>query len=350
MMFMMPIVQLILIPLAADYEIKRIAISVIDQDHSTYSQRLTNKLTASGYFRLVQYDNAYANALRQVEKGQADLVLTIPPYFERNLIKENKATLALAADAVNNVKAGLGSAYAAQIIGDFNNEVREQWVQLPRLSPLPQISITTANWYNPHINYRLFMVPGILAILVTMVGSFLASLNIVAEKEIGTIEQINVTPIKKHEFILGKLIPFWVLGLITLTVGMGVAFAIFRIVPVGSYLTIYGFSAIYLLSVLGIGLLLSTFSDTQQQATLFAFFFMMIFVLMSGLYTPIDGMPDWAKAIAYCNPPMYFVKAIRAIFIKGSTFADLSFELLCTVGFAVLFNLLAILNYRKRVG
>jgi ABC-2 type transport system permease protein len=348
MMFIMPILQLILIPLAADYEVKHLSISVIDQDHSSYSRRLITKLTASDYFRLVQYDNNYSNALENVGNGKTDIVLTIPAHFERDLIKENSAKLALAADAVSNTKAGLGSSYASQIIADFNNEIREEWIQMPKFNELPQVQITTANWYNPHIDYHLFMVPGILAILVTMVGSFLASLNIVSEKEIGTIEQINVTPIKKWEFILGKLIPFWVLGMITMTIGMIVAFVIFRIIPSGSYLTIYAFAAVFLLSVLGIGLLISTFTDSQQQATLFAFFFMMVFVLLSGLYTPVDSMPNWAKIIAYCNPPMYFVKVIRAVFIKGSEFSDLLPDFFAIIAFAIFFNGWAILNYSKR--
>jgi ABC-2 type transport system permease protein len=348
MMFLMPIIQLILIPLAADYEVKHLSMSVIDHDHSSYSRRLISKLTASDYFRLVGYDNSYSKALTNIGKGTTDLILTIPAHFERDLIKENKAKLALAADAVSIIKAGLGSSYTAQIIADFNNEIRGEWLQMPRFSEIPQISVTTANWYNPHTDYHLFMVPGILAILVTMVGSFLTSLNIVAEKEIGTIEQINVSPIKKYEFILGKLIPFWVLGMVTMTIGMIVAFVIFRIVPAGHYLTIYVFAAVYLVAVLGIGLLISTFADSQQQATLFAFFFMMIFVLMSGLYTPIESMPDWAKIIAQCNPPMYFVRVIRAIFIKGSSFTDVLPDFYKIVAMAFVFNALAIFNYRKR--
>ena len=348
MMLMMPIIQLILIPYAADFEIKHLTISVIDQDHSSYSRRLTHKLTASNYFQLVQYDNSYGKSMEKVERGQTDLILTIPAHFERDLIKESKAKIALAADAVSNTKASLGSSYANQIINDFNTEIRGEWLLMPKFNEMPQVSITTANWYNPHTDYHLFMVPGILAILVTMVGSLLASLNIVSEKEIGTIEQINVTPIKKYEFILGKLIPFWVLGLLIITIGMGVGYAVFRVYPVGSFLTIYAFSAVFLLSVLGIGLLLSTFSDSQQQATLLAFFFMMIFVLMSGLYTPVDSMPAWAKVIANLNPPMYFIKVMRAIYIKGSTLNDLLPDFFKIIGFAIFFNALAILNYRKR--
>lgn len=347
--FAMPIIQLVVIPFAADYEVKNINISIVDQDNSPYSRQLTQKMTASGYFRLVDYQSNYKQSLEEVEKGHADLILTIPPRFEKNLIRDSKAELFLAADAVNNVKAGLGSAYAAQIVQAFNREIREDLIVFPRFNPVPLIELRSSFWYNPHIDYHLFMVPGILAILVTMVGSFLAALNIVAEKEIGTIEQLNVTPLKKWEFILGKLFPFWVLGMISITMGMIVAYVVFGILPIGSYLTIYLFAALYLIAVLGIGLLVSTFVDTQQQATLFAFFFMMIFILMGGLYTPVDSMPDWAQYIAHVNPPMYFIKVIRAVFIKGSGIWDLKNELFAILGFALFFNILAVWNYRKRV-
>ncbi len=348
MILLMPIIQLIVIPLAADYEIKQISISVVDQDHSPYARKLVQKLTASGYFQLVEYTQSYAQATQTVGDGKTDLILTIPPHFERDLIKLNKGQVYLAADAVNGVRAGLGTAYASQMIGDFNREIREEWMLLPKFNEIPQIEITSANWFNQHFDYHLFMVPGIMAILVTMVGAFLTALNIVAEKEVGTIEQINVTPLKKHEFILGKLIPFWVLGMVSITLGMLIAFLVFRILPVGSYLTVYAFSAVYLLGVLGIGLLISTFADTQQQATLFAFFCMMVFILLGGLYTPIESMPDWAQWLTKANPPAYFIKVIRAVYIKGSTFTDLLPDFFAMVGFAILFNGLAVLNYRKR--
>lgn len=347
LILIMPVVQLILIPLAADYEIKNISVSIVDLDHSTYSRRLTQKFEASDYFKLKEYGSSYARSLITVGNGDTDIILTIPPSFEKDLIKENKNKLHVAADAVNGVRANLGVAYAAQIIAAFNQEIREEWVQMPRFVDRPQIEITSANWYNPHVNYYLFMVPGILAILVTMVGSFLTALNIVAEKEVGTIDQLNVTPLKKYQFILGKLIPFWVLGMLSVTIGMLVAFIVFGFIPVGSFLTIYVYSAVYLLGVLGIGLLVSTFAETQQQATLFAFFFMMIFILLGGLYTPIESMPDWAQWLTKINPPVYFIKAIRAVYIKGSSFQDLLPDLYAMIGFAFLFNGLAIWNFRK---
>ena len=345
--FMMPIVQLILLPFAADYEIKNINLSVVDQDHSTYSQQLIQKMTASGYFRLTNYAPSYPQALQAVERNTADIILTIPPHFEKDLVRHSEAKIMLAANAINGVKAGLGTSYAMQIINDFNREVREDWILLPKYNEMPTIEIVTANWYNPQIDYHLFMVPGILAILVTMVGSFLAAMNIVREKEVGTIEQINVTPVHKYQFLLGKLIPFWVLGLVTLAMGFLVAWIIFGIIPVGHYITIFSFAAVYLLAVLGIGLLVSTYADTQQQATLIAFFFMMIFILLSGLYTPVESMPGWAQVISWLNPVTHFVTVVRAVVIKGSGISDVLPELFTVLGFAIFYNSWAVLNYRK---
>ena len=198
------------------------------------------------------------------------------------------------------------------------------------------------------MNYQIFMVPGILVILVTMVGAFLTALNIVKEKEIGTIEQINVTPIHKYQFIIGKLVPFWVLGLVILTIGLILARMVYGISPAGSLFTIYGFAAVYLLSVLGLGLLLSTFANTQQQAMLLSFFLMMIFILLGGLYTSIDSMPEWAQWFAKVNPVAYFIEVIRMVMLKGSSLADIRYHLLSVFLMAVVLNGLAVWNYRKR--
>ena len=289
--FVMPMIQLLVLPWAADYEVKNIHISVVDHDHSDYSRQLVSKLTASGYFQLENYSGSFNNAMQSVERDAADLILEIPASFEKTLVKEDEATLFMAVNAINGVKANLGAAYLRSILQDFNREVRLEWIQFPRFSPETQIEVTSSNWFNPVLNYKYFMVPGILVILVTMVGSFLASLNIVREKEIGTIEQINVTPVKKHHFILGKLIPFWILGLLVLSIGLLLARVAYGIIPAGNLLVIYSFAAVYLLAVLGLGLLISTYTGNQQQAMLLSFFMMMVFILLSGLYTSIDSMP-----------------------------------------------------------
>lgn len=346
--FIMPMIQLLILPWAADYEVKNIQLSVVDHDHSEYSRQLINKITASGYFQLTDYSDSYKSAIHDVETDKADIVLEIPASFEKDLVKEDEAGLFLAINAINGVKASLGGAYLRSIIQDYNREIRLKWVQLPRFNPETNIAITSSNWFNPLMNYKFFMVPGILVVLVTMVGSFLASLNIVKEKEIGTIEQINVTPVKKWQFILGKLIPFWVLGLLVLSVGLLISRLAYGISPVGTYLTIYVFAAVYLLAVLGLGLLVSTFTSNQQQAMLISFFLMMVFILLSGLYTSIDSMPEWAKWITRFNPVSYFIEVMRMVVLKGSNLADIKNHLLTMLGFAVVLNTWAVISYRKR--
>jgi ABC-2 type transport system permease protein len=348
LILMMPVIQLLILPWAADYEIKKIKLAVVDHDHSEYSRQLINKITSSGYFILTDYSSSYEHSLEKIEHDKADLVLQIPQHFEKELVKENEAKLFMALNAINGVKANLGGAYLRTIIQDFNREIRMEWIQLPRFSPETQIEVTSSNWFNPLMNYKYFMVPGILVILLTMVGTNLTAINIVKEKEIGTIEQINVTPIKKYHFILGKLIPFWIIGLFVLTIGLTIARFAYGIIPAGSFLTIYVFAAVYLLAVLGLGLLISTYSANQQQSMLLSFFLMMIFILLGGLYTSIDSMPVWAQWITRFNPVSYFIEVMRMVVLKGSGLSDIKYHLLTMGGFAVAFNTWAVISYRKR--
>lgn len=348
MIFVAPIIQLLILPLAADYEVKNINISIVDHDHSTYSQKLVSKITASGYFRLADYGSSFNDAYKQIEDNKSDLILEIPRGFESKLVREDNQELFMAVNAINGIKASLGGAYLNQIILDYNDNIRLQWTPPNKHNQAPVISVTSSNWFNPHMDYHFFMVPGILVVLVTMISTYMCALNIVKEKEVGTIEQINVTPIKKYQFILGKLIPFWFIGMIIFSVGLFVvARFVFDIVPQGNILLLYAFLAVYLVALLGFGLLISTYSETQQQAMSIAFFFIMIFMLMSGLFTSIDSMPSWAYYIAKCSPVTYFIEVVRMIVLKGSGFADIHYHFLITIGFAVFLNGWAILNYKK---
>jgi len=345
--FVMPIVQLLILPMAANYTIKNISLAVVDHDHSSYSQKLISKVTASGYFQLSGYEPSFKKAFHLIEQDKADIILEIPTNFEKDLVRENHQKLFLAANAINGTKANLGAAYLGSIIKDYNDDIRLQWIQPQHYNAQPTIDVESSNWFNPYLSYYDLMVPGILAILVTMIGGYMSALNIVKEKEIGTIEQINVTPIKKYHFILGKLIPFWIMGIIVFTLGLLVQWLVYGIVPLGSIALLYAFVALYLLAVLGFGLLVSTYSNTQQQAMSIAFFFVMIFNLMGGLYTPIDSMPVWAQWIAYLTPVSHFIQVNRMIVLKGSTFADVKNQMLIEIAFAVVLNGWAILNYRK---
>ena len=348
LIFIMPVIQLVFLPFAADYEIRNIKLALVDHDHSAYSRSLINKVTASGYFILTDYAVSYPQALEAIETDKADIILEIPASFERDLVKENEAELSMSVNAINGVKAGVGSAYLQRIIQDFNREIRTEWIQFPRFDPETNIGVTYSNWFNSSMNYKVFMVPGILVLLLTMIGANLTAINIVREKEIGTIEQINVTPVSKFHFILGKLIPFWILGLLVFTLGLGIARLFYGIIPAGSISTLYVFAAIYLLAVLGLGLLISTYAENQQQAMLISFFLMMIFILMGGLYTSIDSMPDWARAITRANPVSYFIEVIRMVVLKGSGLTDIKSQLLTITGFALVLNGWAVLNYHKR--
>jgi ABC-2 type transport system permease protein len=347
MIVMMPVIQLIVLPLAADYEVKNINLAVIDHDHSTFSEKLISKITSSGYFRLSGYTSSFNQAFQLIEADRADLVLEIPVNFEKNLVREGEQKLFIAVNAINGTKANLGGAYLNAIVREFNGEIRSQFFVAPRFNQVPTVEITSSFWYNPLLNYKMFMVPGILAILVTMIGGFLSALNIVKEKEVGTIEQINVTPIRKHHFILGKLIPFWILGNVVFTIGLLVARLIYGIVPVGNLLVMYGFIGVYLLAILGFGLLISTYCDSQQQAMFIMFFFMMIFILMGGLFTSIDSMPEWAKWIARLNPVSYLITVMRMIVLKGSGLRDVLPHMGIVMTFAVVLNSWAVFNYKK---
>lgn len=346
--FIMPVLQLLVLPLAADYEVKNIRLVIVNHDHSLYAQQLVAKVTASGYFKADAFTTSYPAASHEIENDWADIIIEIPFHFEHDLVKQSGSKVFIAVNAINGVKAVLGAAYLQSIIQDYNNAVRLKWNRMPEFSPRVNIDVVSSNWYNPLMNYKWFMVPGILVVLVTMVGSFLASLNIVKEKETGTIEQINVTPVKKHLFILGKLIPFWVLGMIILTIGLGISYVFYGIRPAGNLFTIYVFAAAYLPAVLGLGLLVSTFCSSQQQAMLLSFFLIMVFILLGGLYTPVESMPLWAQWLTRLNPVAYFIDVMRLVVLKGSTLGDVAVQIGTILVFAVLLNGWAVINYRKR--
>lgn len=339
--FLLPILQLVILPFAANFEMRNINLSIVDNDHSVLSQQLREKVLSSGYFNLVDVSAKYDEALTSIESNKADIILEIPSRFEERLGREGGAEVLIAANAVNGTKGGMGSSYLSSILMDFNQEKGLSTAD----GQMGGVRVT--NLFNPHLNYKIYMVPGIMAFLLTIIGGFLSALNIVSEKEKGTIEQINVTPVPKALFLLSKLIPFWVIGLVLLTIGALVAWLVYGLVPVGHLGIIYLFAAVYLMAFTGFGLAISSISSTQQQAMFTAFFFFIIFLLLSGLFTPISSMPEWAQALTRFNPVRYLVEVMRMVYLKGSSLADMSghFAIICL--FALFFNVLAVLSYRK---
>jgi ABC-2 type transport system permease protein len=214
----------------------------------------------------------------------------------------------------------------------------------------PPFDIRYSYWFNPELDYKTYMVPGILVLLVTVIGMFLSAMNVVREKEMGTIEQINVSPVKKYQFVIGKLLPFWIIALFELGFGLTLARVMFGIPIIGSLWLIFGVASVYLLAVLGLGLLISTLVNTQQQAMFLAWFFAVVFIMMSGLFTPVDSMPQWAQQVNVINPIAYFIRMIRMIMLKGSEFQDILKPFISVAVYAVISLSLAVWRYRKVAG
>lgn len=345
--FIMPVIQLMVLGNAATYEIKNINLYIIDNDGSQSSKQLIGKFEASPYFNIISAKPSTEAARIAMERDQADLILQVPGNFERDIMRKGSAQLFLNISAINGAKAGVVLNYAQTIVLNFNGELRRDLGGIASINTPGQLDIEYSNWFNPALNFKTFMVPGILVMLVTMVGLFLTGMNIVREKEIGTIEQLNVTPLRKHEFVIGKMIPFWLIGIFALALGLGVGLLVFKIPMVGNPLLVFLFATVYLLVVMGMGLLISTMTDTQQQAVFIAWFFMVIFIMMSGLFTPIESMPVWAQKVTLGNPVAYFVKVIRMVILKGSDLKDIQGYIAALAAFAVIINSLAVWNYRK---
>lgn len=345
--FVAPIVQLVILTYAADFELENISYAYIDNDRSLESKNLLAKFNASNNFHNTGTKIDFKAGMDALDHNQATLLIRIPSGFAKTLQKEKKASIMLDVNSIDGQAATLSFSYAVGIINRFNSDIIQKWNGLPGKANLP-VNVVSRYWFNEDMEYKNLMVPGILAMLITMVGMFLSAMNIVREKEIGTIEQINVTPISKVYFLVGKLTPFWIIAMFELSFGLLLGKLIFDIPINGSLFLLYGFAAIYLLVVMGIGLWISTFTDTQQQAMFLSWFFMVIFLLMSGLFTPIENMPGWAQKLTLLNPIAYIVKVIRSVLLKGSSFADIQMDFVIMSGFAVVVLTLAVLSYRKR--
>ena len=343
-----PCITLLLMPWAANFEVKNINISIVDNDHSSCSRRLADKIVSSGYFKLIDIAENYAAALENIELDSSDVILEIPDNFESDLTVTDKgASLMISSNAVNGTKGALSASYLAGIIRDFSAELRRENPS-PQSAFIPVINIIPQYRFNPNLDYKIFMVPALMVMLLTMLCGFLPALNIVGEKEAGTMEQINVTPVKKHIFILAKLIPYWVIGFFILTLGFGIAFFVYSLMPAGSFLTIYVFSSIYVLIVSGFGLVISNYSKTMQQGMFVMYFFILILILISGMFTPVNSTPWWAKIITVLNPLKYFIEVMRSVYLMGSGFTDLFIQFIALCVFAVIFNVWAVLSYSKK--
>ncbi len=349
MIFLVPIVQLIFLGYAATLEIKNVELCVVDFDYSSLSRKFVEKFKYSEYFTITSTAKSSEQAKKIIDKNKAKMALIIPDNFERDILKAETSKIQFIINAEDGSAAGIMQSYAARVTAAFNKNILTDFSYAVPRTHAPYINIQERYLYNIELDYKQYMAPGILVVLVTFIGMFLTAMNVVREKEIGTIEQLNVTPIKKYQFLLGKLIPFWIIGLFELGFGLVLAKLIFQLPDIGNIPLLFALGSVYLLVVLGAGLFISTITETQQQAMFISWFFIVIFILMSGLFTPLDSMPDWAQTVAKANPIAHFVEIMRRVLLKGSDFSEVKdlFYILCIMAFITVGS--AVLRYRKTV-
>lgn len=321
LIIMFPVVIMCVMPWVMQMEVKNIVVDVVDIDHTVESQRLVQQIAASNYFIFGGQKNTYVEAMKDIEMGRADVILEI---------RDGKYLIA--ANAVNGTKGSMGSAYLSQIIS-------------APVSTFSAASVLTL--YNKQQNYKLFMIPALFAIVMMLMTGFLPTLNIVGEKEAGTIEQINVTPVSKWSFILAKLIPYWLIALFVITVCLLLAWLVYDISPAGPMWLIYVLAMLLALFFSSFGLIVSNYSDTMQQAIFVMWFFVVSIMLLSGLFTPTRSMPQWAYLTTYINPMHYFIDAIRTVFIRGGGLHETAHQVIALAGIGTLMGCWAVQSYKK---
>ena len=320
--FIFPIMVMCVMPWVMNQEVKNIRVDVVDIDHTSHSQQLVHQIEASNYFIFNGQKTTYQEAMKDIETSMADIILEI---------RDGKYLIA--ANAVNGTKGSIGSAYLSQIVSS-------------NLSPLTS-HLSPLTLYNKHQDYKVFMIPALMGILMMMLCGFLPALNIVGEKEKGTIEQINVTPVSKWSFILAKLIPYWIIGLVVLTLCLVLSWLVYGITCQGPLWLVYLLAILLALFFSSFGLIVSNYSDTMQQAMLVMWFFVVCLMLLSGLFTPVRSMPDWAYLTTYINPMHYFADAIRTVFVRGGGLQAIAHQVLALFCIAFAMAVWAVQSYKK---
>jgi len=317
--FVMPLVQTLVFGYAVTTDVTRIPTAIFDLDNSRASRELVARFTGSGYFDVVAYVDREDEARNLVDHGLVKAVLRMNKGFEDHLRAGRTAPVQIIVDGTDSNTAGIVLNYAGQITGRFSETVLQTRVVRAIGEPVTpaRVVMESRAWFNENLESRNFYVPGVIVLIVTLVTLMLSSMAVVREKEIGTIEQIMVTPIRQSEFILGKMLPFALIGFADVVLVTMIAAYWFDVPIRGSLLLLFGATSLYLMSTLGIGLLISTVSRTQQQAMMSAFFYYFPAMLLSGFVFPIANMPEAVQWLTYFNPLRYFLVIIRGIFLKG---------------------------------
>jgi ABC-2 type transport system permease protein len=347
LIFVMPFVQLLLLGFAITVDVKNLPLAVVDQDHSSASRRIIESFAKSELFDYYGAVESSEKAVRLLDGNRVKTVVIIPAHFERDLRTLKNPKLQVLLDGVDGNSTGIAMAYIQQSVMLLQKEWLRGAPSSMRKAEI--VEILPRMWYNPNLDSKYNIVPGIIAVLITMITAFLTAMNLVREKEIGTLEQLMVTPIKSWELILGKTLPFLAVAIMILFVGILAAGIVFGIWVKGSVVLLFFMSVIFSMSTLGLGIFASTMAHTQQQAMFVAYFFSLFTMLLSGFFIPIENMPSWVQIITYLNPMRYYIVIIREIYLKGSGFIHLWREALAMTAFGIMMLTLASLRLNKRL-
>jgi ABC-2 type transport system permease protein len=349
--FLAPVIQLMLLGYAATTDVKEIPMLVCDQDRTSKSREFVEQFVNSGYFVIEGEVYSLDKIDRNIEDGHVWLALVIPRNFSNDLLAHRTPSVQLDADGSDANSANISIGYASQIISTYSRSiVTEVRKQFPRLSQPARVDPEIRVWYNPDLTSRNFMVPGVLALVLMIITMTLTALAVVKEKEIGTLEQLMVTPIKPYQLIIGKLLPFVIIAGLDVMLVILVARFWFDVPLQGSVALLLGLSGLFILTTLGLGLFVSTISRTQQQAMMTAqFFFFMPFMFLSGFAFPIENMPQAIQYITYLIPLRYFIVIIRGVFLKGIGIRELWPQAVALLAFGVTIFTLSVLRFRKRL-
>jgi drug efflux transport system permease protein len=341
-----PLVQVLLLGYTATTDIKNSDIVVCDMDKTSVSRELIRSFSNSGYF-VAKYRVEVPDDIDHfIEYGKARMAVVVPPRFGDRILGRETAPLQVILDGTDANTASVLLGYTTQIVTQYSQSIQMNVspVRLGRIVPEPRV------WFNPDLLSANYMVPGVVALVLMIITMTLTSLGIVKEKEIGTLEQLMVTPIKPYQLILGKLIPFVIIGFIDVSIVLSIAHFWFKVPLVGSLPLLYGLSGLFILTTLGLGLFVSTIAKSQQQAMLIAqFFFFMPFMFLSGFAFPISNMPVVVQYITYVIPLRYFLEIVRAVFLKGSGVAELWPQALALLVFGVAILTLSVLRFQKKL-
>ena len=350
-LFVVPLIQIFILGNAITTDVKNIKIVFQDQDKTPYSREFISQFVHSRYFKITGFEEDYTRLSSYLDSGKANLAIVIPSHFQRDIVLQKKPDIQLLVDGVDGNSAGVSLGYITDIVQKYQERLIESSPDLSlQIKNIRRVEMEPRFWFNPNLESKLYIVPGIIALILLIITLFLTSMGIVREKEIGTLEQLMVTPIRSYQLVIGKIIPFSILGILEIMISMGFVYLIFGIGVKGSLLLLLFESSIFIISTLGLGIFISTISDTQQQALFVAWFFMIFAILLSGFFIPIANMPPVIQQITRLNPLRYYIVILREIYLKGTSIKDLIPETLAMVTFSTCLFLAAVMRFRKKLG